>query len=129
MILGNRIVLWLRLSPHGYAGTHEEACGVVGRHLVGDRCGGSGPTRLLWLVAAELRWGGDGRRHGRGRTPELSGGQPQSKVPISAAFELSGPNRTDLGGRYGEQRIALAHSGRCGDRRHRGNSRYRGSPA
>jgi Enolase C-terminal domain-like len=79
---------------HGYAGTHEEACGAVGRHLVGDRCGGSGPTRLLWLVGAELRRGGDGRRHGRGRTPELSGGQPQGQVPIAAALELS---RTQLG--------------------------------
>jgi len=29
MILGNRIVLWLRLSPHGYAGTHEEAWGLL----------------------------------------------------------------------------------------------------
>jgi hypothetical protein len=74
---------------HGYAGTHEEACGAVGSHLVCDRRGGRRPTRLLWLVVSELRRWGDDRRHGGGRTPELSGGQPQGQLPTAAALELS----------------------------------------
>ena len=71
-----RDCLVVQSFTHAYAGTHEQA---LGRHPVGDRCGGQGPTRLLRRVVAELRRSADGRRHGRGRSSELSGGQPQVK--------------------------------------------------
>jgi len=89
MILGNRIVLWFRLSPTGTLERMRRLMGLlvviwlaIGAVAVGQRgYFGSSPQNL--------RGGGDGHRHGRGWTPELSGGQPQSQVPLSAALELS----------------------------------------
>src|ERR1019366_1331642 len=77
-----RDCLVVQSFTHAYAGTHEQA---LGRHPVGDRCGGQGPTRLLRRVVAELRRGADGR----GRSSELSGGSTSSQVPIAACVELS----------------------------------------
>ena len=79
----------LRTIRGRYSVTHEKACGAVGRDLAGDRRGRGGPAGLFWLFAAELCGGGDGCRHGRGRTDELPRCQPQGQVPIAAALGLS----------------------------------------
>ena len=76
-------------TPFGYSVLHEKACWAVGRDLAGDRRGRGGPAGLLSLVAAELCVGGDGCRHGRGRTDELPRCEPQDQVPFAAALWLS----------------------------------------
>ena len=76
-------------SAGRYSVAHEKACGAGGRDLAGYRRGRGGPAGLFWLFAAELCGGGNGCRHGRGRTDELPGCQPQGQVPIAAALGLS----------------------------------------